>query len=210
MSVAELEELAAPYRDSNAAAVNPYQFEWISGTHEIAFNTHQVFQGPGFSVLDDLHVVNTDSNEIITILPSGMGGAFVYSPDATQIAISTPNSISLVNSDGSNRKDVLFYDLVNTDSEYRYYAHPVWDPSSEYLYVAIPPSDPLSEPRQETTLWYIPTDGSDPYDYGFATIVTKNKIRGKGRVFSFLIKSEAGKDLDLLGWSINLGMNANV
>ena len=50
----------------------------------------------------------------------------------------------------------------------------------------------------------------DPYDTGFLTIVTKNKLRGKGRVVSLLIKSEPSKDLDLLGWSLTLGMNNNV
>ena len=50
----------------------------------------------------------------------------------------------------------------------------------------------------------------DPYDTGFLTVVTKNKLRGKGRVVSLLIKSEPGKDLDLLGWSLTLGMNNNV
>ena len=47
---------------------------------------------------------------------------------------------------------------------------------------------------------YIPTDVSDPYDYGFETIVTRNRLRGKGKALSLLIKSEPEKDLRLLGW----------
>jgi hypothetical protein len=57
---------------------------------------------------------------------------------------------------------------------------------------------------------YIPVDVNDPYDYGFTTIVTKNKIRGKGKVLSLRIETEAGKDCQLLGWSGMLEVNPNV
>jgi len=57
---------------------------------------------------------------------------------------------------------------------------------------------------------YFGQNVGDPYDTGFQTVVTKNKLRGKGRVFSLLIKSEPGKDLDLLGWSLTIGSNNNV
>ncbi len=57
---------------------------------------------------------------------------------------------------------------------------------------------------------YIPEDVNDDYDFGFSTIVTKNKLRGRGRVVSLLISTEEGKDLDLLGWSLTLGSNGNV
>jgi hypothetical protein len=51
---------------------------------------------------------------------------------------------------------------------------------------------------------YTPVDETDTYDYGTKTIITKNKLRGRGRVVSLLISSEPGKDLNLLGWSIYL------
>jgi hypothetical protein len=47
---------------------------------------------------------------------------------------------------------------------------------------------------------FIPEEITDPYDYGFETIVTRNRLRGNGRALSLLIKSEPGKDLRLLGW----------
>jgi hypothetical protein len=56
---------------------------------------------------------------------------------------------------------------------------------------------------------YNPEDALDAYDYGTTTIVTRNKLRGRGRVVSFLISSEAAKDMKLLGWSMTLGMNNN-
>lgn len=40
------------------------------------------------------------------------------------------------------------------------------------------------------------------FDYGDTVIVTKNKLRGKGRALSLFIQSDTGKDLRLLGWGI--------
>lgn len=56
---------------------------------------------------------------------------------------------------------------------------------------------------------YTPEDASDTYDYGTATIISRNKLRGRGRVVSLLINSEPAKDMKLLGWSMTLGMNNN-
>lgn len=57
---------------------------------------------------------------------------------------------------------------------------------------------------------YTPVDLLDEYDYGTRTIVTKNKLRGRGRVVSLLISSEEGKDMKLLGWGMTIGVNGNV
>lgn len=57
---------------------------------------------------------------------------------------------------------------------------------------------------------YIPESVNSAYDYGLSTIVTKNKIRGKGRVVSFLIKTEPEKDCQLLGWSMFSDMAGGV
>jgi len=57
---------------------------------------------------------------------------------------------------------------------------------------------------------YMPDSVTDTYDYGTTTIVTKNKLRGRGRVVSLLINSEPDKDMKLLGWSMIIGGNTNV
>lgn len=54
---------------------------------------------------------------------------------------------------------------------------------------------------------YMPTGVSDLFDTGFETIVTKNKLRGRGRAFSLYMETEPGKDCRILGW--NLSMNGN-
>lgn len=38
------------------------------------------------------------------------------------------------------------------------------------------------------------------FSYPYDTIVAKTKIRGKGRVLRMRFESEAGKDLNLIGW----------
>ena len=57
---------------------------------------------------------------------------------------------------------------------------------------------------------YFPVDVNDTYDSGNRTIVSKNKLRGRGRVVSLLISTEEGKDLKLLGWSMQIGTNQDV
>lgn len=56
---------------------------------------------------------------------------------------------------------------------------------------------------------YVPAEMGE-FDNGFSTVVTKNKIRGKGRVLSLLISSEPEKDCRILGWSAIMEVNANV
>ena len=166
ISVYDLDEMTADIRDPNAVAINPYHFDWVPDSHKVAFNTQQVFQGPGLFLFDDLRIIDADTNVFYTLLAPGQGGEFDYSPDGSQIAISTPTDISLVDSNGGDRRNSLPYDQVITYSEYRYYAKPVWAPDSLSLRVAIPPADPLTEPRLPTSLWYIPADGSLSYQMG--------------------------------------------
>lgn len=48
---------------------------------------------------------------------------------------------------------------------------------------------------------YIPANDGDTYDNGFSTVVSKSKLRGKGKVISLLIQTEPLKDCQILGWS---------
>ena len=50
---------------------------------------------------------------------------------------------------------------------------------------------------------YIPSGAGDPFDYGDSVIVTKNKLRGSGKTISLKIQSEAGKDMQILGWGVS-------
>ena len=136
-------------------------FAWRQDTHELTYNTLILHEGPGFSPNHDVRLVNADTLAKTTLLDKGEGGLFYYSPDGNQNAISNPESISLINADGSNlRRDVLTFPAVITYSEYQYHPHPIWAADSSSLRVTIPPGDPLAEPLQATGLWRIPVDGS--------------------------------------------------
>lgn len=56
---------------------------------------------------------------------------------------------------------------------------------------------------------YFPST-TDSFENGFETVVTKNKIRGYGKVLSIHFNTEEGKDCNILGWSLVLGMAGNV
>jgi hypothetical protein len=146
--------------DPRAYAVAPHRYEWVPGTHMLAFNTRQVFQGPGLIQYNDLNLVDADTGEIKTLLPIGEGGDFYYSPDGSQIALTTSETIVLVNADGTNRRRALEFQPVNTASEYQFYPAPVWSPDSSRLMVVIPPQDPWSRPLAPSTLYHLPVDGT--------------------------------------------------
>ena len=166
VSVADLDTIGASVRDPSAVAINPYHFEWVPGTHQLAFNTHQVFQGAGLSINDDFNRVDADSGQLTFVLLAGWGGEFALSPDGVQVALSTPTNIILADLDGANWRNVLTYEPVLTYTSERYYARPRWSADSNSLYVAIPPTDPLADPPQPTALWRIPADGNPAQQVG--------------------------------------------
>lgn len=51
-------------------------------------------------------------------------------------------------------------------------------------------------------------DIDDTYDTGYQLVSTKNKVRGRGKAFSLYFETEAGKDCQLLGWSITTNANS--
>jgi hypothetical protein len=165
VSTADIEAMLIN-RSPDASGVAPHQIAWIPGTHALAFNTRQSFM-VGFLLNDDLRLVNAASGEQVTLLPTGQGGMFNFSPDGSQIAITTPTQLFLVDADGSNRRDnFLTYEEVITSSEFRFYAEPVWSQDMSSLLVAIPPRDPLAARDQTTTIWRVPADGSPPVQLG--------------------------------------------
>lgn len=58
-------------------------------------------------------------------------------------------------------------------------------------------------------LW-IPATSTSGFDDGEAVVVTKNKLRGRGRVLSLLFETEPGKDFYLLGWSYMITVNGTI
>ena len=146
-------------RESLDFEVRLNRFKWVPGTHILAFNT-QLQMEIGLVLNDDLHLINADTLERALLLPPGKGGEFYHSPDGRQIAVVTPGTISLMNADGSDRREAFTYTPVATHSEVRFYAQPVWSADSGSLRVAIPPVDPLADPSPQVSVWNIPTDAT--------------------------------------------------
>jgi Tol biopolymer transport system component len=130
----------------------------------LAFNTRPIFEGPGPDSSQDLWLVDVESGERRQVLAPGEGGgAFTFSPDGQQIALSNADSISLINRDGSNRRDgVLTFPAVLTYSEWTYYPSVRWSADSSALRVVIPPEAALERPDEPAVIWSVPADGSAP------------------------------------------------
>jgi len=47
----------------------------------------------------------------------------------------------------------------------------------------------------------------DDYDNGFELVVSKSKVRGRGKAFSIYLETEPAKDCRIVGWSISLNGN---
>jgi dipeptidyl aminopeptidase/acylaminoacyl peptidase len=165
-----------------AEGIEPHQFEWIPGTHLLAYNTRHIFTEAGFSALNnDLWVVDADTQQQRVSFPAGSGGNFYIAPDGSQIAIATTTGISLVNADGSNRRDgVMTLESISL-VESEYVPAPAWSPDALSLGVVLPPGVPFSEPVGESTTWHIPTDGGPAQQLG--TFLT-SPIPGLGPRFS--------------------------
>lgn len=56
---------------------------------------------------------------------------------------------------------------------------------------------------------YLPADGTK-FDNGHYVVETKSKVRGDGKVVSFLFESEPGKHLKMYGWALSIGVDGNV
>ena len=54
---------------------------------------------------------------------------------------------------------------------------------------------------------YMPTDNTDGFDNGYETVVTKNKVRGRGKALSVSIKTEPLLDCKLIGWEQEMTIN---
>lgn len=55
---------------------------------------------------------------------------------------------------------------------------------------------------------YLISDIDDPYDTGFTTVVTKNKLRGRGRALSIYFETEPYKNCILIGWDLAITGNS--
>jgi Tol biopolymer transport system component len=148
--------------DPNVAN-SPLSFAWQPGTHMIFFNTRFNLlsgeQGPGERVNNDLWKVDADSGQALNVMSHDSVGRFFLSPDGKHIALSLPQSIGLVDADGSNFRLLLNFPFIKTYSEYAYKPEALWGRASAYFSVAIPSEDPLAGDAS-ATLYRVALDGT--------------------------------------------------
>lgn len=140
-------------------ATIPYQIVWLEGTHRFLYGTGGF--GPGEDSNYDLHQVDADTGQQITILPPGQGGYVRLSPDGKMMAVLQPETVFIVDSDGTNRRGEFSYPHVYTYSEYWYVPQVVWMADSSAFLTVIPPHDPRL-PDGEWSVWRVPANGSAP------------------------------------------------
>lgn len=134
--------------------------EFVPGSHELLLNTRVVAEGPGLIKYDDLLRLSADSGDRITILPPGQGGDFTVAPDGSRVALVRPDSVHLVNPDGSGLAvELVSFEPLITYSEFQFYVNPLWSADSSQLAVVIPSADVLAE-DPEANIWSISADGT--------------------------------------------------
>jgi hypothetical protein len=136
--------------------IEPSQFDFSPGTHDLFINTRAIAEGPGLLKFNDLYKLDADTGHLTLVLPAEQGGDFSVSPDGSQIAIVQPDSVSMANIDGSDlRPDLVTFDPVLTYSEYQYYPTVVWAADSSAAGVVIPSREPLgADPT--ASVWRVP------------------------------------------------------
>lgn len=155
-------DFAALPRPPEASALSVGEMQWAPGGQVLAFSTRPIFEGLGPDSSHDLWLINVETGERRQLLPPGEGGgAFTFSPDGRQVALSDASAISLIDIDGGNRRDgVLTFPPVLTYSEWTYYPAVRWAADSSALRVVIPPEAPLERPDEPAVVWSVPADGS--------------------------------------------------
>lgn len=139
----------------------PRDLQWLSGRNILVFTTAQKESASNWRYNNDLWQVNLDTGQLNARIPAGQGGRPKFSPDGNHIALVTPSSISIINTDGSNYiSQALTYAPVNMYTGADYYPLPYWAPDASYLLAIIPPINSLTIPLEQTGIWNVPVDGS--------------------------------------------------
>jgi Tol biopolymer transport system component len=143
------------------------ELEWIPGSHRLIYNwTFQIGSG-GYLASPDVYLLDADlpSDTLIArdvpIDPVKQMN-IVPSPDGQQVAIITSTSLSLLNVDGSNRRNSIFtYPSIGASSPPILMSTGVWtQDSSAFLVTGSLEMD--AEFNFGFSIWLVPVDASSP------------------------------------------------
>jgi hypothetical protein len=160
----------------------PRIFQWQAGTHTLFLDTSFMpaggIQGPGEYVNRDLWKFNADTNDLTQILTPDSGGYFSLSPDGGWVAVTRPQDVSLISSDGAVVKpNLITFPTIITYSEYLYKPEVTWSPDSSFFTVNIPSNDPMAADAS-ATIYKVQVDG---------TLTTLKTIAGQF-MFDYTVK----------------------
>ena len=139
--------------------VTPTSVSWAPGTYTLNYDVFPVSDGIFLYVQNQVWTVDALSGAKGASFPPGEGGLLSYSPDGKEVAILTPDSLSLMNVEARDRREAkLDYFAVGL-GEYYFFPWPAWAPDSQSLWLALPASDQFT-PDGPITIWNVRADGS--------------------------------------------------
>ena len=198
---ADLRQRLSP---SERESTNFFQVGWVPQTHQLIFSgTKYIFQAEGLSHAIPLgvYLVNADAGAITVLAEAPEDLRFMPSPDGQQIALLSPDSLSFINADGSNRRsDVLTYPQIGRPGPL--FPTGVWTgDSSAFVITGSLEYDPAY--NINFTFWRVPANGSSPETLATVTKSDPSSVTFSpdGRHASYLQVTDS-RPPEVAGWSI--------
>lgn len=104
-----------------------------------------------------------------------------------------------------NRSETEFDGLGNAVNESSVFLEPRWDFTDTTAANKIGTAQQTYRVKRP----FIAVPGAN-YDNGYPVVITKNKVRGRGKALQLKFYGEADKDMHLIGWSVPMIGNTNV
>jgi len=127
---------------------------FVPGTQTLLFDTRYVpaggIQGPGEYINNDLWRVNVDGSGLSQLAPNGTAGRYAISPTGGHVALSSGNTISVLDLAAGSIAAALEFDPILTYSEYAYKPEAVWSADGSVFTVAVPSVDPMAADTHAT------------------------------------------------------------
>ena len=136
--------------------VVPAGVTWVPGTTTLTYDAYPIFDAIYIYIQKQVWVVDAASGAQAEMFPPGEGGQVSYSPDGRQLALTTPERLSVMNVEGRLRQEPdLPYQSVGM-GEYYFSPQPVWAADSSRFLLAVPQGDQLFG---STDIWQVAAEG---------------------------------------------------
>ena len=204
----------------------PLQLGWLPSSDALLFTTAFNPVDGGSRPADDLNRYNLVEERVDRLLDDGQGGEFYPSPDGKSIALSRPGSISVVDSDGENLREIFAFDPIITPDASPYYPKLTWTADSTTVLLILPPQDAANGTAASTAIWRLPVSEGEPQKHtevntnGGPLVISPDQTRilyqlniqaetGAGELHSALMDGSGdtilqnGSPSRLVGWALD-------